>query len=176
VADDGTSTLAADFEDTGVTTTDAAGGGGPGSRFVAGTFGNADAPNTGVLTWGVDISGSAYSDLDTISVNAFTADGRPDQSDTFVLEYSTDGGTTWDEIDSVTGYAGGRSTVVLQGAIDGTVADFRLSFTAGNGKNFWHGFGDESATGADVTISAVPEPTTMGILGLGIIGLIKRRR
>jgi hypothetical protein len=65
--------------------------------------------------------------------------------------------------------------VEFQFHVPSSVASIAISATAGNfGGDVVGGAGDTSGLGASINV--VPEPVTMGLLGLGGLALIRRRR
>ncbi len=171
-------TWAANFEAAGVVASDAAVSGNYGAQVgmkdevLGGGFAD------GEITWSVDLTGSAYQEITQVMVNAFHGDPTDPPVINFALSYSLDDGATWNEIAMAEDVGPGPivNSFDVPVSITGDVVDFSLTWdsaTAWRGQ----GIGNIGTTGNDIEITAVvPEPTTMGILGLGIIGLIKRRR
>ena len=151
------------------------------------THTGATPPFTVTYRWGLPVGdgvlGDLVTDINAVAISKELAVAGLDPG------WAYDGYLLYDE--DVGAFLVGE--VTIQGTAEGTtdlymtVSDNRIAPAVGFSPDLdvWFGSGDASLLGdsvdvqsavADGTVTVVPEPVTLSILGLGVLGLLRRRR
>jgi hypothetical protein len=95
-----------------------------------------------------------------------------------IIDYSPDGGANWSSLGSLT-FAQAPSTAAYAGVVEanfGGASANKVVITVVNSHNHWTGPASTLHGLGEVAFDVVPEPATLTILGLGTLGLIRRKR
>lgn len=109
-------------------------------------------------------SGYTLADLSNLTFSSFTVGAASNANDGVNITFG--GATTNQNLNSANIIANGSDTF----ALSGTGASLSLAVDSGQSNNRW------SVTGLEVSYTAVPEPSSTALLGLGGLALILRRR